>query len=121
MCPQPEPPRARVFPAVCVHSDPPTSAFSHRSVVPCCVFARELPKFLPSGEPVTTYEQLCDFIDATVERLLNESRLAHEGHIAAPVHRAFLPFVGRNTVLYWDPKRPDVEPVFCEAAEDETA
>ncbi|KAL1495528.1 hypothetical protein AB1Y20_016892 [Prymnesium parvum] len=57
------------------------------AVVPCCVFAREMPKVLKTGEPVTTYEQL-------VEYLLQK---------APGIRSAYLPFIGRNLVLWWDP------------------
>ena len=40
-------------------------ALRHRlpfAIVPCCVFAREMPKRLASGEAVTTYEQLLRYL-----------------------------------------------------------
>ena len=66
------------------------------AIVPCCVFARELPKTLPDGTWVTTYEQLLDYLQAK----------------APGIRRAYLPFVGRNVVLWYDPLVPYCEP--CE-------
>lgn len=58
------------------------------AVVPCCVFAREFPhRALPDGGAVRSYEELCDYLCAK----------------APGVRRAFLPFSGKNQVLYWKP------------------
>ena len=58
------------------------------AVVPCCVFAREFPRQLPNGLPVTTYEQLLDYLQAKAP---------------GRIRRTHLPFVGRNVVLYAAP------------------
>lgn len=57
------------------------------AVVPCCVFARAIPKFLPQRRQVTTYEQLLDYLE-----------LKH-----SLIQRTHLPFFGRNAVLFWAP------------------
>jgi hypothetical protein len=58
------------------------------AVVPCCVFARALPKVMPGGRgSVQTYEQLLEYLQAK--------------HPA--IQRARLPFTGRNVVLFWAP------------------
>ena len=55
------------------------------AVVPCCVFSRLFPfRMLPSGAPVRTHAQLCEY-------------LAHK-HPNAQTAR--LPFAGQNTVVY---------------------
>lgn len=70
------------------------AALRHRrpfAVVPCCVFARALPKFLPGGQPVHTYEQMLAYLQAK--------------HPA--IQRTHLPFTGRNVVLFWEPGGED--------------
>ena len=55
------------------------------AIVPCCVFARQFPeRFTPSGSVVSSYEDLCDWIQAQ----------------HADIRRDILPFHGRNVVLY---------------------
>jgi hypothetical protein len=55
------------------------------ALVPCCVFSRQFPwRCTPEGATVTTYEQLCDWIQAQ----------------DSGIQRATLPFHGRNVVLY---------------------
>ena len=58
------------------------------AVVPCCVFSETFPeRHLISGEPVTTYEELLDYLQGK----------------DAGIRRTYLPFHGRNTVLYFQP------------------
>jgi hypothetical protein len=55
------------------------------AVVPCCVFSRQFPhRLTPTGTTVSTYEELCDWIQAQ----------------GSGIERAILPFHGRNVVLY---------------------
>ena len=72
-------------------------ALRHRvpfAIVPCCVFAREFPKLRPGGGGlVTTYEELLDYLQAK----------------APGIRRAYLPFVGRNVVLWHRPEEPPRE------------
>ena len=65
------------------------------AIVPCCVFAREFPRELPSGRPVTTYEQLLEYLQAK----------------APGIRRTHLPFVGRNVVLFRGAPEPEGERV----------
>ena len=46
-----------------------------------------MPKSFASGEEVSTYEQLLRYLQQK----------------APGVRSAYLPFIGRNVVLYWDP------------------
>ena len=59
------------------------------AVVPCCVFAREAAlrgvSAAPTGEEVTTYEHLVEYLIAKDAR----------------IQRSFLGFKGRNIVLYF--------------------
>ncbi|OQR96761.1 hypothetical protein ACHHYP_13619 [Achlya hypogyna] len=60
------------------------------AIVPCCVFAEEFPdRRTPSGDPVTTYDSLVEYLMAK--------------HPQVQSH--FLPFDGRNRVLYYMGKR----------------
>jgi len=55
------------------------------AVVPCCVFTYDFPhRRTPSGDPVQSYEQLIEYLVAK--------------HPDAKT--AYLPFVGRNQVVY---------------------
>lgn len=55
------------------------------ALVPCCVFSRLYPSRLtPAGTTVSTYEELCDWIQCQ----------------SPDICRATLPFHGRNVVLY---------------------
>lgn len=55
------------------------------AVVPCCVMSRIFPdRKLPDGTPVATYETLVEYLKAKDQR----------------IQTAFLPFAGRNQVLY---------------------
>lgn len=58
------------------------------AVLPCCVFPTQFPdRRLPDGSPVVAYSQFVDYLQAK-----------HPG-----ISRGFLPFRGRNLVLYWKP------------------
>jgi len=73
------------------------------AVVPCCVFARALPKFLPGHQvQVTTYEQLLAYLQAK--------------HPA--IQRAHLPFTGRNVVLFWDPAKAREAKAACAVCDE---
>jgi hypothetical protein len=55
------------------------------AIVPCCVFWKRDPhRKTPSGRPVRTSEQFCEYLAAKDER----------------IQIVTLPFPGRNTVLY---------------------
>ena len=78
---------------VALHPDEATDAIVDTAVqcqipfviVPCCVFCRLFPhRRMPSGEMVSTYPQLLDYLQAK-----------HPS-----IQRTTLPFVGANTVLY---------------------
>ena len=56
------------------------------AIVPCCVFARLFPRVL-AGRAVTKYEELLLYLEAK----------------APEIRREYLPFVGRNVVLWWIP------------------
>lgn len=65
------------------------------AVVPCCVFTDLFPhrrlkaeNAEDEGVPVQTYAQLCEYL-----------RSLHPD-----IEVAFLPFKGRNQVLYWRPR-----------------
>ena len=78
------------------------AALRHRvpfAVVPCCVFARELPKTLPSGEGVFTYNQLLTYLQGKP--------------VDGTARRARLPIAGRNVIIYWQP--PERECAECAA------
>ena len=63
------------------------------AVVPCCVFPRLFPsRRLASGQPVVSHRHFCDYLLAK----------------SAPgeIEVAFLPFEGRNRVLYRRQPRP---------------
>ena len=66
------------------------------AIVPCCVFSkifqhRKLPN--NANAPVTTYEELIEYLK-TKHKLIQSM---------------FLPFDGRNLVLYYDPQQLDSE------------
>ena len=76
-----------------LHTDEATDAIVDTAVhcrkpfviVPCCVFCRLFPnRRMPSGEMVSSYQQLLDYLQAK-----------HPS-----IQRTTLPFVGANTVLY---------------------
>ena len=76
------------------------AALRHRvpfAVVPCCVFARELPKTLPSGEGVFTYNQLLTYLQGKP--------------VDGTARRARLPIAGRNVIIHWQP--PERECAEC--------
>lgn len=64
------------------------TALAHRkpfAIVPCCVMSRQFPdRVCADGTPVATYEAFVTYL-----------REKHAG-----IHTAFLPFAGRNQVLY---------------------
>lgn len=67
------------------------------AVVPCCVFARALPKLMQGGGHVSTYEQLLAYLQAK--------------HPA--IKRTHLPFTGRNVVLFWAPEANGTQQDVC--------
>ena len=73
------------------------NAISHGrpfAVVPCCVFSHEFPqRRTPKGSPVQSYEDLGEYLVAK--------------HPKATT--AFLPFVGRNQVIYVPPDVPPTQ------------
>ena len=65
------------------------------AVLPCCVFADAFERRTADGRPVTTYKAFVEFLMAK-----------HES-----IQRAWLPFEGKNCVLYYRPS--GVEPEQC--------
>jgi len=64
------------------------------AVVPCCVFAREFShRRGPDDLPVNTYERLVDYLRA-------------KPAVGDTTYNHFLPFLGRNQVLYSLPPPP---------------
>jgi hypothetical protein len=69
----------------CVHCRCALARGKPFAVVPCCVFARAHPfRFLKSGQHVSTYEQFCQYLL----------------EIAPGSQSTYLPFVGRNRVIF---------------------
>lgn len=56
------------------------------ALVPCCVYSKEFPKRKLQGKPVTTYEQLLDYL---------------EQKAPGRIKRRQLDFEGKNTLLYY--------------------
>ncbi|POM59510.1 hypothetical protein PHPALM_31751 [Phytophthora palmivora] len=62
------------------------------AVVPCCVFGQKFPdRRLADGNKVLSYENLVEYLTAK-----------HPG-----IEKAFLPFDGKNLVLFWRPQPSD--------------